>query len=258
VITRLSVALDVAKEVGKFVMDHENHIQEIKEKNSPFDVVTEVDKEAQEMIIEGLSSHFAQDLFWGEESDYPLEDFSSTWVIDPIDGTSNYIHNLPLYGISIAYLREGEPIIGVLDFPRLGETFWAEKGKGAFLNGERIRVSDIKEMHRTIVGTGFPHQSAKWQIMEPVYAQIAAECQALRSFGSAALGVAYVACGRLEGYLQLGLSFYDVAAAVCLVREAGGEVRELGNKEWNVRSRSILVTNSKIGMEKFLKDFSLS
>jgi len=257
VTARLSVALDVAKKAGNFAMAHQNSIREIKEKNSPVDVVTEVDKEVQEMIIKELSSHFAQDLFWGEESGYPLEDFSSTWVIDPIDGTSNYIHNLPLYGISIAYLREGEPIIGVLEIPRLRETFWAEKGGGAFLNGERIRVSEIKEMHRAIVGTGFPHRGAKWQIMEPVYAQILSECQALRSLGSAALGVAYVACGRLEGYLQLGLSFYDIAAAICLVREAGGKIRELESEKWNVKSRSILATNSKIEMGKFLKDFSL-
>ncbi|MBP9015702.1 MAG: inositol monophosphatase [Candidatus Atribacteria bacterium] len=256
--SRLSVALEVAQKVGKFVMAHQNSIREITEKSSPIDVVTEVDKEAQKMIIKELSSRFTQDLFWGEESGYPLEDFSSTWVIDPIDGTSNYIHNLPLYGISIAYLKEGKPIIGVLEFPRLRETFWAEKGEGAFLNGERIQVSEIKEMYRAIVGTGFPHRGAKWQIMEPIYAQILSECQALRSLGSAALGVAYVACGRLEGYLQLGLSFYDIAAAICLVEEAGGKIRDLKNKEWSVESRSILATNSKIGMEKFLKDFSLS
>lgn len=256
--SRLSIALDVAQKVGKFVIAHQNSIREITEKSSPIDVVTEVDREAQEMIIEELSSRFAQDIFWGEESGYPLEDFSSTWVIDPIDGTSNYIHNLPLYGVSIAYLREGEPIIGVLEFPRLRETFWAEKGKGAFLNGERIRVSEIKEMHRSIIGTGFPHRGAKWQLMEPIYARILSECQALRSLGSAALGVAYVACGRLEGYLQLGLSFYDIAAAVCLVEEAGGEIRDLESEKWSVKSRSILATNSKTEMEKFLKDFSIS
>lgn len=250
--SRLSVALNVAQDVGKFVMNHQNSIREIKRKSSPVDLVTDVDKEAQEMIIKELSSRFPQDLFWGEESGYPLEDFSSTWVIDPIDGTSNYIHNLPLYGVSIAYLREEEPIIGVLEFPRLGETFWAEKGKGAFLNGEKIRVSRIKEAHRAIVGTGFPREVGEWELMEPAYAQIVTKCQALRSLGSAALGVAYVACGRLEGYLQLGLSFYDVAAGVCLVGEAGGEIKELEGKEWSVRSRSILATNSEIELERFL------
>lgn len=248
--SRLSVALNVAQQVGKFVVSRQSSIREIKEKSSPVDVVTEVDKEAQEMIIKELSSHFSHDFFWGEESDYPLEDFSSTWVIDPLDGTSNYIHNLPLYGISIAYWREEQPIIGVLEFPRLGETFWAERRKGAFLNGERIRVSQIKEPHRAIVGTGFPHQVEKWALVEPAYARIVAEYQALRSLGSAALGLAYVACGRLEGYLQLGLSFYDVAAGICLVEEAGGEIKELGGRKWSIRSRSILATNSEIELGK--------
>ena len=186
-------------------MNHQNSIREIKRKSSPVDLVTDVDKEAQEMIIKELSSRFPQDLFWGEESGYPSgRFFPPPGVIDPIDGTSNYIHNLPLYGVSIAYLREEEPIIGVLEFPRLGETFWAEKGKGAFLNGEKIRVSRIKEAHRAIVGTGFPREVGEWELMEPAYAQIVTKCQALRSLGSAALGVAYVACGRLEGISSWG------------------------------------------------------
>lgn len=245
---RLERAKEVALEVGEFVLSRQNSIQRIEAKSSPIDVVTEVDKEAQVMIIERLKSSFPEDVFWGEESSEALSDFSHTWVIDPIDGTSNYVHGLPFYGVAISYFSQGEPVLGVIYIPAFRELFWAERGKGAFLNGERIQVSSTNALHEAIFVVGFPHRKRRWEVVEPLYAYLLGECQALRSFGSAALGLAYVACGRCEGYIQIGISFYDVAAGVCIVQEAGGLVRELSGRGWDFVSRSICAYNGSIDL----------
>ncbi|MEN3185084.1 MAG: inositol monophosphatase family protein [Atribacterota bacterium] len=245
---RTKKALEIAQEAGKFAFSRCHSVGKVETKSSLIDVVTEVDKETQHLIARQLNRSFPKDLVWGEESGYPLEDFSSTWVIDPIDGTSNYIHGLPFYAISMAYFRGGKPSIGVIYAPVLKELFFAEEGQGAFLNGEPIRVSPVDTWHQAIVGTGFPHDEKRWAFIEPLYARLLTTCQALRAMGSAALGVAYVACGRLDGYVQLGISFYDVAAGICLVREAKGTVSDLWGKEWTFVSRSLWVTNGVLDL----------
>lgn len=245
---RLEVAKRIAQDVGDFILLRTHNLGRIETKSSPIDVVTEVDKEAQVRIAENLHQAFPEDAIWGEESQEPLRDFSHTWVIDPIDGTSNYIHGLPFYAVSIAYFLEGEPVLGVLYAPALRELFWALRGEGAFRNGERIHVSRVASLHEAIFVTGFPHTRRRFEVLAPVYGYLLAECQALRSFGSAALGLAYVACGRCEGYLQLGISFYDVAAGVCLVEEAGGVVREFSGKPWSYVSRSLCAFNGSIDL----------
>jgi len=250
---RLEKAISIAREVGAFVLEHVHAIQHIEAKSSPIDVVTEVDKEAQARIVEELRRSFPEDTVWGEESQEPLEDFSRTWVIDPIDGTSNYIHGLPFYAVSIAYFLEGTPVLGVLYAPALQELFWALRGEGAFLNGKRITVSRTTLLHEAIVITGFPHTRRRFEVLAPIYGYILGECQALRSFGSAALGLAYVACGRCEGYLQLGVSFYDVAAGVCLVEEAGGVIRELSGRPWSYVSRSLCASNGHIDLTAIVR-----
>lgn len=245
---RLEEAKSIVQEVGTFVLHRIHSIEQIEAKSSPIDVVTEVDKEAQDCIVNALRSAFPEDTIWGEESGEPLRDFSHTWVIDPIDGTSNYIHGLPFYAVSIAYFLEGEPVLGVIYAPALHELFWALQGEGAFLNGERISVSKVSALHQAIFITGFPHSKKRWEVMAPIYGYLLGECQALRSFGSAALGLAYVACGRCEGYFHLGVSFYDVAAGVCLVGEAGGIVSELSGKPWNRASHSLCASNGSIDL----------
>ncbi len=250
---RLEAAKHIAQDAGAFVLSRTHNPGRIEAKSSPIDVVTEVDRETQRRITEALREAFPEDTIWGEESGEALSDFSHTWVIDPIDGTSNYVHGLPFYTVSLAYFLEGKPVLGVLFAPALGELFWALRGEGAFLNGERIRVSQVSALHEAIFITGFPHTKRRFEVMAPIYEYLLAECQALRSFGSAALGLAYVACGRCEGYLQLGISFYDVAAGVCLVEEAGGVVRELSGKPWSYVSRSLCVSNGAIDLASIVQ-----
>ncbi|MGQ9474420.1 MAG: inositol monophosphatase family protein, partial [Candidatus Caldatribacteriaceae bacterium] len=166
---RLKKATEIAQKAGEFVFSRRHSIGRIGMKSSAIDVVTEVDKEAQSIISQELARFFPADVVWGEESGYPLCDFSSTWVIDPIDGTSNYVHGLPFYAVSIAYFQDGQPSIGVIYAPVLEELFVAEKGKGAFLNGNPIRVSTVRKWHQAILGTGFPHDEKRWRLVEPLY-----------------------------------------------------------------------------------------
>ncbi|MDK2897698.1 MAG: monophosphatase [Candidatus Atribacteria bacterium] len=252
---RLNLALQVVEEVGEFVKKNQSNITSINEKKSNIDLVTDVDQKSQQLIEERLKKAFPHDLVWGEESGFPLTDFSSTWVIDPIDGTSNFVHQIPLYSISIAYFKDGVPIMGVIGSPNLGEVIWAEDKQGAFLNGKPVSVSSVSQYQRAIFGMGIPHQQPEWETFFPVYSRLPLDCQAVRSLGSAALGVAYVGCGRIEGYLQVGISFYDVAAGVCIVREAGGRVLTWEGKEWDRESRTIVVVNRELEKSLFERYF---
>ncbi len=256
---RLNRALDVVKKAGEIAQQRQQSIGFIEDKTSPMDIVTDIDRETQHMILNTLKSYFPEDEIWGEESGYPLQDFSATWVVDPIDGTTNYVHGLPLYGISLAYYHHGWPVIGVIDSPAFRETFWAEKGSGAYLNGKPIKISQVTDIRRSLVSTGFPHEQSRCDIVIPVYHRLLCRTQALRAIGSAALGVAYVACGRFEAYFQLGVSFYDVAAGVCMLEETGGAVLQLDGKTWGTASRSIVAINPLIQQQFFdeLADFHL-
>jgi len=256
---RLTRALGIVKKAGEIARDRQQSIGLIEDKTSPMDIVTDIDRETQDLVLNTLQSHFPDDSVWGEESGYPLKDFSSTWVIDPIDGTTNYVHGLPLYGISLAYYHRGFPVIGVIDSPSLGETFYAEKGNGAYLNGKPIHMSEVSDIRRSLLSIGFPHEQNRCDIIIPVYHHLLCRAQALRAIGSAALGVAYVACGRFEAYFQLGISFYDVAAGVCMLEETGGKISQLNKKPWGTASRSIVAVNPLIQQQLFdeLSEFQI-
>jgi len=248
---RLTKGLEIVKIAGKIARDRQQSIGHIEDKTSPMDIVTDIDRETQDLILKTLKKSFPEDVTWGEESGYPLNDFSSTWVLDPIDGTTNYVHGLPLYSISLAYYYQGVPVIGVIDSPSFGETFYSERGSGAYLNGNPIRLSDVKDIRRSLLSTGFPHEQNRCDIIIPVYHHLLCRAQALRAIGSAALGIAYVACGRFEAYFQLGVSFYDVAAGVCILEEVGGKVRQINEKSWGIASQSIVAINPLIEQQLF-------
>ena len=248
---RLSKALEIVKMAGKIAQERQESIGLIEDKTSPMDVVTDIDRETQDLILTNLKKDFPEDVTWGEESGYPLNNFSSTWVLDPIDGTTNYIHGLPLYSISLAYYHRGVPVIGIIDSPSFGETFYSERGSGAYLNGNPIHLSEIKDLRRSLLSTGFPHEKNRCDIIIPVYHPLLCLAQALRAIGSAALGIAYVACGRFEAYFQLGVSFYDVAAGVCMLEEVGGRVLQINEKPWGTTSRSIVAINPLIEEQLF-------
>lgn len=208
------------------------------------ELVTEKDREVERFLVEELRSEFDHAILAEEEVD---EEGDTRWIIDPLDGTTNFVHGLPFYAISIALERAGSCVLGVVYVPYLDETFLAERGKGAWFNGESIRleVSDTSELIRAVLATGFAYDRERFPNLDR-WARLHEATRGLRRCGSAAIDLAYVAAGRFDGFWEVGLAPYDVAAGAVLVEEAGGRVTDLaGGDDW-LEGRSILATNGHL------------
>jgi myo-inositol-1(or 4)-monophosphatase len=191
------------------------------------DFVTQVDHAAEEAIIGTLSTAYPQHTFLAEESgaSHPGTDAEYTWIIDPLDGTTNFIHGFPQYAISIALRHRGQITQAVVFDPTRNELFTASRGRGAFLDDRRIRVSRRTKLRESLIGTGFPfRQLAHLDEYVRVFKRVTEETAGIRRPGAAALDLAYVAAGRLDGFWELGLSPWDMAAGSLLILEAGGMV----------------------------------
>lgn len=240
---RLETAVEVAQRIGKLLLSKKESILNIRQKSSWADLVTNVDLETQEVIINLLKASFPNDVFFGEEGSVSLEHLNRTWVIDPIDGTSNFIYKLPFFSVSIAYFECGVPTIGVVQIPDLKETFWAEKGKGAFLNGKRICIGEKKTLNNALVATGFPYDIELRKKSASLYARLLPVVNDLRAYGSASIELCYVACGRLDAYFEPQVALYDIAASLVILSEAGGEFKSLDGEEWVPTSTSLIAAN---------------
>jgi myo-inositol-1(or 4)-monophosphatase len=214
------------------------------------DLVTEVDRGCEELIVGVILERFPDHDIIAEENVYDQRNSSHRWVIDPLDGTTNYAHGFPWFAVSIALEIEGEVRIGVVFHTMMNEMFTAVRGEGAFLNGERIHVSARAPLKGALLATGFPY--AKSWVGENNFVnferfQMAG--RAVRRAGSAALDLACVAAGRLEGYWECSLKPWDVAAGMLLVREAGGRVTDHGGGPYDIRHHRILASNGLIHEE---------
>ncbi len=202
----------------------------IREKG-PYDLVTDADLESQRVIHEYLVSRFPSHQILGEEGGTeekdPGLDAPPTWIIDPVDGTSNYAHDFPFYCVSIGLQVAGEMVVGVIYDPLRDELFSAAKGQGAFLNGKRIQVTAQDRLDRAMVTTGFPYQCQGREALFDWWRFFSLNAQALRRTGSTALHLAYVACGRADVFYAFDSHAWDVAAGIVLVREAGGQIHNL-------------------------------
>ncbi len=211
------------------------------------DFVTEVDRESERLIAETLLAAAPGSVMIGEELTPEGAASGLTWVVDPLDGTTNFLHRFPYYAVSIAALRDGEPLVGVVQHVPPGTRYHAVRGGGAFQNQEPIRVSSVAEPRRALVGTGFPF---KYVDQLPRYqAQFAAVIKGaggVRRPGSAALDLCDVAAGRFDGFWELALAPWDVAAGTLIVREAGGRVTGLDGEAQVVRHGPIVAGNSAI------------
>ncbi|QEM66861.1 inositol monophosphatase [Geobacter sp. FeAm09] len=210
-------------------------------------LVTEVDREAERLIVEHLLDRFPGHTVIAEEGEYPPGDPQFRWIIDPVDGTTNYAHGFPWFCVSIALEAQGELAAGVIYNPMSDELFTATRGGGAYLNGRRLRVSANSPIRNTLLGTGFPYDCAT----DPAnnFASFIAfqkAARGIRRAGAAALDLAFVAAGRLDGFWELKLKPWDVAAGVLLVREAGGTVTTFDGSAYDVFNDRILATNGLI------------
>jgi myo-inositol-1(or 4)-monophosphatase len=252
----LEVAEETAREAAKVLLENLGKVTEIefKAKNS---LVTEVDKLSEKIIISNIKKNFPTHDIFAEESGKDLSDSDYLWLIDPIDGTTNYAHAYPFFSISIALEVKGEVIAGLVYDPVKDEMFTAEKGKGAFLNGEPISVSKSNEIKHSHVCTGFMHE-VEWMVEANIrhFGNFIRRARAVRRDGSAALDLCYVACGRFDGFWELGLNPWDTAAAVLIVKEAGGHLCKFNGDAYSIYDKEILATNSIID-EQMMEILSL-
>ncbi len=209
--------------------------------------MTNVDHEVEGVLIKSLRKAFPDIGFLSEEIGEIRAGSDLKWVIDPIDGTTNFAHGFPFYAISVALEKDKKPLLGIVYDPVRGELFCAERGKGAFLNGKRIKVSSQKDLKKSLLMTGFSYKLGK--TMESNlrhFRNFLVSSQAVRRAGAASLDMCYVACGRLDGFWELELNPWDTAAAWLIVKEAGGEVTTFSGKPYNHYLKEILATNRKI------------
>lgn len=236
----LEVALAAAREAGRLLMEHFGHLSaaQIGSKDVARDLVTAADLASERSIVSRLRARFPAHEIEAEEEVRDAPRGGARWFLDPLDGTINFVHGLPAFAVSLALYCGDQPEVGVVHAPRLGETFWAMRGAGAFLDGHPLHVSRATNLGEAIVATGFPYKRNELRAQGRAtnlenFAAVYFEVRGLRRFGSAAIDLAYVAAGRFDGYWELYLSPHDVAAGALLVREAGGVVTDLaGGDEW--------------------------
>ncbi|AEE14581.1 inositol monophosphatase [Thermodesulfobium narugense DSM 14796] len=209
------------------------------------DMVTDADIASQEKIVSIIKSEFPLDEIIAEENSKNTYNLDSTWVIDPLDGTTNFVHRLPWFAISIAYIKNNEIKVGLVYVPLLNELFLAVKGEGAFLNEKRISVSKEDKLERSLVGTGFPYSiHENYEKILSRFKNVVINVRGIRRPGAAAQDLAYVACGRLDAFYEDGLKPWDVAAGILLVSEAGGKVTDYNGNEYIIgQSDQILASN---------------
>lgn len=242
----LSVAEESAREAGKFLRENIGKIKEIeyKTKNS---IVTEVDRLSENLIIKIVNSKFPSHGILAEERGKSRDASAYIWIIDPLDGTTNYAHTYPFFSISIALEVEGVIRLGVVYDPIREEFFSAELGMGAYMNKENIRISKVQAVGESLLCTGFTHENA-WMVNENLrhFENFIRNAQAIRRDGSAALDLCYVACGRYDGFWELGLHPWDTAAGALILSESGGKITDFSGGEFNIYGEETLATNGLI------------
>jgi myo-inositol-1(or 4)-monophosphatase len=211
------------------------------------DYVTQVDQAAEEAIIDIVRKSYPEHGFLAEESGASRQDAEYVWIIDPIDGTTNFIHGFPQYCTSIGIRHRGALAHAVVYDPVANELFTASKGRGAFLNDRRIRVSTLTRLGEALVGTGFPFKELdRLDLYMRQLHKMMQTCSGVRRAGAAALDLAYVACGRLDAFWELGLSPWDMAAGALLIQEAGGLVGDLQGDQTYMASGDIVAATPKV------------
>jgi myo-inositol-1(or 4)-monophosphatase len=240
----LDLAVSLAREAGEFALAAQSDKLEVHSKTNDFDLVTHVDKHNEEVIKSGVAKHFPSHDFLGEEGTKTEKHSDVKWIVDPIDGTLNYAHGLPIWCISIGIEVSKNLECGVIFDPSRNELFTVIRGEGAYRNNERISVSKQSDPARSMYVTGFPYN-----IAENPYGDIERFERFLRRglivrrLGSAALDLAYVACGRFDAFYEGGLSPWDTAAGALMVREAGGKVTHFDGQEYSVYKKSLIASN---------------
>jgi len=246
----LDFAIETVREAGRLLRARFEHQHIVASKSSPIDLVTEADLASERLIVDRIRQRFPDHAILAEEGQGGGNRSPYVWLIDPLDGTTNYAHGFPVFSVNIALARGGEILLGVTYDPLRDELFTAQWGAGAFLNERRLRVSQTAHLSESLLATGFPYNRATnpQNNLGPFNA-VMPLVRGIRRGGSAALDLAYVAAGRLDGYWEFWLNPWDWAAGVLLVTEAGGTVTDVAGQPWRLDSSSMVATNGHLHQE---------
>jgi len=246
----LNFVTQTARDAGRLLVEKMGRALQVSNKGD-INLVTEADLASEKFIIERINSHYPRHAILAEESGASeviggSENSEWKWIIDPLDGTTNYAHGYPCFCVSIGIERAGEMELGVIYDPLRDEMFAAEKGQGATLNGRSIRVSPTEDLRQAMVCTGFPYDVRELPEFARHFTNFTLHAQAVRRDGSAALDLAYVACGRFDGFWEDGLHPWDIAAGVLIIKEAGGRVSDYSDERLNIYTPRVLVSNGLV------------
>lgn len=248
----LNLAIQAAYEAGAILQEYATRGFQIKNKGR-INLVTEADLASERHIKELIASHYPTHRILAEESGISSAGDSADdycWVIDPLDGTTNFSHGFPCYAVSIGVERKGEMIVGVIYDPTRDELFAAERGAGATLNGEKIQVSDVDHLERALVVSGFPYDiRERMDEYLPAWRKFLEKSQGVRRLGAAAIDMCCVATGRMDGFWEHGLNPWDTAAGWIIIEEAGGRVTKMDGSPYDNYSASLLCTNGRVHEE---------
>lgn len=245
------LALSAAREAGAYIKRSTGKIKKIHYKGE-INVVTDVDRKAESIIVGRIKRKFPSHSIIAEESSYGREHVSREkkefrWIIDPLDGTTNFLHGFPVFCVSIAFECRNRIVLGVVYDPTRDELFLAEKGKGAFLNKKRICVSETGSIKKSLVVTGFAYNVKRARNNNiNNFAKFIKAAQAVRRVGSAAIDLCYVACGRFDAFWELYLHPWDTAAGMLIVKEAGGKITKFDGSKYGISDKEVLASNPKI------------
>lgn len=247
----LKTAVSAARSAGDIMLRNLGQLSpgDIQAKQA-FDFVTKVDRWSEAVIVKTIKEKFPHHLFFSEETLRQKGQDNYRWIIDPLDGTTNYIHSYPMFSVSIALEYQNRVVLGVVFDPLKDELFHAIKGCGTFLNNNIIRVSETDMLEKGLIATGFPFRKKEMidKYLE-AFKQIFEKVSDIRRAGSAALDLAYVAAGRVEGFFELNLSPWDIAAGSLLITEAGGRITDFGGGKQYLKTGNIVAGNAKIHSE---------
>lgn len=244
--TEIAVAESAARAAGALLRNGYGRAWSAERKGA-IDLVTEKDRESEREVLARIRASFPSDAILAEESGGAGLDAERLWIVDPLDGTTNYAHAHPQFCVTIAFARRGEVVAAVTYDPLREELFAAEKGRGATLNGRPIRVSDAPTLDDALIATGFPYdRRERADFYMRFYREAVVRTQGVRRAGSAALDIAWVACGRMDAYFEFGIKPWDIGAGELLVREAGGVVTDMKGGPHRLDGKNTLSSNGRI------------
>ena len=249
----VETAAQIAYDAGSLLRHYfERRVQF--EMKAEFDLVTEADRASEKLVVERLTKHFPSHGIVAEEGGGHESASGYRWFVDPLDGTTNFAHGYPVWNVTLALEKDGELIAGVVFDPVRDEMFTAERGSGTFLNGRRVRVSAAARVADCLLCTGFPNHNRSVNPNIHYFHELAMSAHGVRRGGSAAIDLAYVAAGRLDGFWEFGLSAWDMAAGILLVEEAGGVCTDMKGARHHLRSPHVL-TDNRLVHEELLRLF---